>query len=277
MSKQALDISVIIPFKDKAKMTLSCVNSLIKYGPKVKEILLISNNSSEEELANIRAGISSISGAKLLVYDKPFNYQKIINWGASRVSGKYILFLNNDTELVSKSVGLLEHMYELAGKRRVGMVGCVLLYGDERTIQHAGVYLRPDSLGDHIYVGKMYKRALQSGGTKEFPYGITKDREVTAVTGAVQLIDKTKFDKVGGMDENFVIGGGDVDLCLRLNAAGEQTWLTGKGYILHKESQSRSHLPIPFVDFYHSYLSYIKAFDLKVGDPFSPEITKGMT
>lgn len=258
-------------------MTLSCVNSFIKYGPGVKEILLVSNNSSEAELATIRVGIEPIPNVELLVYDRPFNYQKIMNWGTAKATGKYILFLNNDTELVPQSAGLLEHMYELAGKKSIGMVGCVLLYGDERTIQHAGVYLRPGSLGDHIYIGKLYKQALQKNGSDEFPYDITSDRKLTAVTGAVQLIEKAKFDKVGGMDENFVIGGGDVDLCLRLNAAGEQTWLTGRGYILHKESQSRSHLPIPFVDFYHSYLSYIKAFDLKVGDPFSPEITKGMT
>ncbi len=258
-------------------MTLACVRSLIKYGPGIKEVLLVSNNSSEEELAKLKSGLKDIPYAKVLTYNQPFNYQKIINWGASKTSGQYILFLNNDTELVAQSKGLLQHMYELAAKPDVGVVGCLLLYGDQRTIQHAGVYLRPGSLGDHIYIGKLYKNALQREDHGEFPYDIRHDRKITAVTGAVHLVSKAKFNKVSGMDENFVIGGGDVDLCLRLNAAGLQTWLVGKGYLLHKESQSRSHLPIPYVDFYHSYLSYIKAFDLKLGDPFSPEITKGMT
>lgn len=269
-----LDLSVIIPFKDKSKMTLEAVRSLVKFGPAVKEILLVSNNSSAAELAKIKAAAAEFPNLKVLEYDHPFNYQKICNWGVSQSSGRFILFQNNDTELVAKSRGLLEHMYNLAGKKDVGMVGCVLLYGDERTIQHAGVYLRPGSLGDHVYIGKLYREALKGGA--EFPYDVTKDRPVSAVTGAVQIVERAKLDTVKGMNEDFVIGGGDVDLCLRLNAVGYQSWLVGKGYILHKESQSRSHLPIPFVDFYHSYLSYIKAFDLKVGDPFSPEITKGM-
>lgn len=258
-------------------MTLEAVNSLKKYGPSVKQILLISNNSSEAELAKIKSEIADIANAELKEYNHPFNYQKINNWAVNQASGKYILFLNNDTELVQKSAGLLEHMHELASRPDTGMIGCVLLYGDERTIQHAGVYLRPGSLGDHIYIGKLYKNALRRLPPEDFPYDVQADRPVTAVTGAVQLVSKAKFEAVKGMDENFIIGGGDVDLCLRLNAAGYQTWITGKGYILHKESQSRSHLPIPYVDFHHSYNSYIKAFDLKVGDPFSPDITKGMT
>ena len=48
-----LDLSVIIPFKDKASMTIDCLVSLLKFGPSVKEILLISNNSSTQELHKI--------------------------------------------------------------------------------------------------------------------------------------------------------------------------------------------------------------------------------
>lgn len=258
-------------------MTLEAVRSLLKFGPGIHEILLVSNNSSDSEVTKIQEGIAAISNAKLLEYNHPFNYQKINNWAVRQTSGDYILFLNNDTELTQKSEGLIEHMYEQATKRDIGMVGCILLYGDNRTIQHAGVYLRPGSLGDHIYIGKLYRDALKHSGTKDFPYDITKDRKVTAVTGAVQIVSRKKFDAVNGFDENFIIGGGDVDLCLRLNAVGYQSFLVGKGYILHKESQSRSHLPIPYVDFYHSYKSYIEAFDLKLGDPFSPEITRTMT
>lgn len=276
-SRDNLDISVIIPFKDKPKMTLEAVNSLIKFGPQTKEILLVSNNSSAASLDIIKSEIKDLDGVRVVEYNQPFNYQKINNWAVRQTKGGYILFLNNDTELVPASKGLLEHMCELADRKDTGMVGCVLLYGDERTIQHAGVYLRPGSLGDHIYVGKSYKKAVSEGGSVEFPYDISKDRAVTAVTGAVQLVQRSKFDSIDGMNENFIVGGGDVDLCLRLNAAGYQSWLASGGYILHKESQSRSHLPIPYVDFYHSYLSYIKAFDLKLGDPFSPEITKEMT
>ena len=97
---------------------------------------------------------------------------------------------------------------------------------------------------------------------------------MTAVTGAAQLVRKSSFEKIGGFDEKFIICGGDVDLCIRMNESGLQTWFVGGGYMLHKESISRKFIPIPAEDFYNSYISYIKGYDPEIGDPFLPEITK---
>jgi len=275
--KSDLDLSVIIPFKDKAKMTLEAVTTLLKFGPNVREILLISNNSSDEELAKVESGVAAISNANVLVYNHPFNYQKINNWAVSKTKGKFILFLNNDTELTKESIGLIEDMYAKASDPKVGMVGCLLLYGDQRTVQHAGVFLRPGLQGDHMYVGHKLSAVLREANTEKYPYDVREARPMTAVTGAVQLVEKKKFDAVKGFDERFIICGGDVDLCIRLNQAGFQTWYIGTGrYIVHKESQSRSQKPVPYIDFYYSYRSYITAYDLTVGDPFLPKITQRM-
>lgn len=256
-------------------MTLDCVNSLLKYGPNLKEIILVSNNSSETELARIKAGIGNLQNVKLLVYDHPFNYQKINNWAVKKSAGSFILFLNNDTELVKESSGLLERMYASAKKPGIGMVGCLLMYGDQKTIQHAGVFLRPGLQGDHMYVGQILKNVLKGTGTEKYPYDLRKSRPLTAVTGAVQLIERKKFDAVKGFDESFIICGGDVDLCIRLNKAGYQTWYQGGlNFIVHKESQSRAFKPIPYIDFFNSYKSYITGYDTKVGDPFLPKITE---
>lgn len=273
----SLDLSVIVPFKDKARLTLTCIRSLHDYGPRVKEILLISNNSNDEEIEEIRRGIAAYPETKILIYNEPFNYQKLNNWGVRQSSGQFILFLNNDTEFTKDSVGILERMYEKASEPDVGMTGCLLLYGDQKTIQHAGVFLKPGLQGDHIYVGQLLKNVLQNTGSEKYPYDIRESRPLTAVTGAVQMIERNKFDAVKGFDERFIICGGDVDLCIRLNKAGYQTWYVGgDGYIVHKESQSRAYKPIPYVDFYYSYKSYITGFDTKVGDPFVPKITEVM-
>lgn len=271
-----MDISVIVPFKDKAKMTSQAILTFAKYGPEVKEFLLVSNNSSHDEIKLLKQLIKPVTNAKVLIYNQPFNYQKICNWGVEHSSGKFILFLNNDTELKPQSEGLIERMYEKAKHSDVGMVGCLLLYGDERTIQHAGVFLRPGLQGDHMYVGRPLKIAIMKSGSPEYPYDVRESRKMTAVTGAVQIVERTKFDAVKGFDDRFIICGGDVDLCIRLNKSGYQTWFEGGGYIVHKESQSRSYKPVPFIDFYYSYKSYIEAYDLERGDPFLPKITQGM-
>lgn len=259
-------------------MTLDCVRSLQQYGPKVDEILLVSNNSRADELGIIHDFISEHPTIRLVEYNHPFNYQKINNWAVRQTTGDMLFFLNNDTELRAESRGLLEKLSIKATDPKVGITGCLLLYGDAMVIQHAGVFLMPKGLADHMYVGKKYARAVAQAGTKDFPYDVREDRPMTAVTGAVWVVERGKFDAVGGFDEHFIVGGGDVDLCIRLNEAGHQTWFVGGGYILHKESQSRkaNQTPVTFNDFYHSYKSYIRGFDATVGDPFLPEITKHM-
>lgn len=273
-----LALSVIIPFKNKAKMTLDCVDSLININPPIHEILLVSNNSSDEEIKKISSHIEQYNNVRLCIYNRPFNYQKMNNWAASRSSGEFILFLNNDTAFTKNSEGLLEKMLTEAKKIDVGMAGCLLLYGDELTIQHAGVYIRPGILGDHLYIGQPLRRVVKELGSDAYPYDVQQSRPLTAVTGAVQMVERKKFDEVNGFDERFVIAGGDVDLCIRLNKAGYQTWYVADDtkHIVHKESQSRAFKPVPYVDFYYSYKSYIAGYDLAVGDPFLPKITERM-
>lgn len=276
MKDETLDLSVVIAFHNHAKMTIQCVKSLYEYGPKVNEIILISNNSTEEELKEVQLYASTTENTKVLTWNYPFNYYKEYNWGVSQAKSKFVFMFNNDTELRPNSVGLIEKMYNLAKDKNVGIVGCTLLYGDEKQIQHGGIFLMPEGLADHMYVRKLYKDAVRLAGTEEFPYDITKDMPMTAVTGAAQLVEKKKFEKVGGFDEDFIVCGGDVDICIRMNKLGLQTMFAGGGYILHKESVSRKFNPIPAEDFYNSYKSYIVGYDPEVGDPFVPKITKNI-
>jgi GT2 family glycosyltransferase len=276
MNNKTLNLSIVIAFHNHAKMTIRCIESIYEYGPQVKEIIVISNNSTQEELSLVQNYAETTKNTKVLIWDNFFNYQKEYNWGVGQATSKFVLMLNNDTELRPNSRGLIERMYKKASLPEVGIVGCTLLYGDEKQIQHAGIYLMPEGLADHMYVRKSYDSAIKNAGTKQYPYDISEDIPMTAVTGAAQLVEKSKFDIMKGFDEKFIVCGGDVDLCIRHNKAGYQTWFVGGGYILHKESVSRKFDPIPAEDFFNSYYSYIEGYDPKVGDPFLPEITKTM-
>ncbi|MCL2037459.1 glycosyltransferase [Candidatus Saccharibacteria bacterium] len=269
-----LDVSVIIAFKDKAKMTATAASSFTRFGPAVKEIVLISNNSSDSELQEVKNLTKDLPNVKVIERNVPFNYHKIYNWGIKQSSGKFVIMMNNDVELVEQSVGLIEKMYRKASKPGVGVCGCTLIYGDKRHIQHAGVFLQPKGMADHMYIGELYRDVISNVSSTKFPYDIRNDLKMTAVTGAFQLVERKKIDSVGGLDERFIIGGGDVDLCIRMNKKSYQTWFVGGGYMIHKESMSRRHIPIPYSDFYYSYLSYITGYDASVGDPFLPKITR---
>jgi len=86
------------------------------------------------------------------------------------------------------------------------------------------------------------------------------------------MVQKRKFDAVGGFDEMFVVGGGDVDLCLRLTAAGHRSLCVPWVRLVHDESASSDPLDLPSGDFDASRRSY---GDFRtVGDPFyNPALT----
>jgi GT2 family glycosyltransferase len=264
-----LDLSIIVPFKDKADMTLECVHSLYKYSDPFKELILISNNSSHDELAKIREGVKKYSNVSVIVHDHPFNFQTLNNEGARQSTGQVIFMLNNDTVLHKGSRGLIKEMYTKAIEKDAGAVGAVLLFEDQKTIQHAGVYLVPGGTADHLYINKRLKHVA---GNPSSPFDITENLRVNAVTAAALMVSRKHFDAINGMDENFIVCGGDVDLCLRLDANGYKNYLIGSrfGTIIHKESKTRSLSNVPYVDFCESYRSYSTHFDVTQGDSYLP-------
>jgi GT2 family glycosyltransferase len=156
-------------------------------------------------------------------------------------------------------------MITKAGQKDIGAVGCLLLYEDRDTIQHAGVYLVSGGYADHLHMNEKYSSSLNEHAKNELDY--LKDKEVIAVTAAALLVEKKKFEETGGFNEKFVVCGGDVDLCLRLGEKGYKSFYIGsKGFIIHKESQSRQGNEIPYIDFIESFKSYRKYFDKKNND-----------
>jgi hypothetical protein len=87
-----------------------------------------------------------------------------------------------------------------------------------------------------------------------------------AVSAACMMVEKRKFDAVGGFDESFAVGGGDVDLCLRLTAAGYRSLCVPHVRLIHDESASRDPSRVPAGDFEASRRSYGEF--RTVGDPF---------
>jgi len=80
------------------------------------------------------------------------------------------------------------------------------------------------------------------------------------------MVQRRKFVQVGGFDESFAVGGGDVGLCLRLTAAGYRSLCVPHTRLIHDESASRDPAAVPAGDFAASRRSY--GGFRTVGDPF---------
>ena len=226
-------ISIIIPIKDKAKMTRRCIDSIYnKCTYKSFEIILVDNNSCEEETFKmIEEYKNKYENFKSIRLECEFNYSYINNEATKVCNGEYLLFLNNDTEVINEDI--LEWMLGYASLDHVGCVGIKLLYPD-KLVQHAGVVLGYGGVAGHIYVTASNN---DNGlfGRLVMPYNYT------AVTAACLMIKKEKFKSVNGFDEKLKVALNDVDLNLKMLDKGYYNVCLSNVTMFHYESKSRGY------------------------------------
>ncbi len=222
-------VSVVIPFRDRPELLRNCLRSLRRSTFRNVEVVLVDNGSEDPRTGRLLARISAKQDMRLVSRPGAFNFSRLCNAGAAAATGDHLLFLNNDTEVLTRD--WLERMLALAADPAVGAVGATLLYPDRR-IQHAGLLPRSDGLWVHPYRGLP---ADTPGDGDE----LRAVRIVPAVTAACMLLRRDTFDAVNGFDEEFPLTLNDVDLCRRIRARRKLVVVTPHAKLLHYEGLSR--------------------------------------
>jgi len=227
-------ISIVIANKDHVTDLKRCITSILEKSTYENyEILVVENNSCDQATFDYYEELGENKRIKVVEYKEggSFNYSAVNNFGASRAQGDYLLFLNNDTQVIS--VNWLEELLMYAQREDVGAVGAKLYFAD-KGIQHAGVVL---GLGAHRTAGHShYKQPQENMG---YMGRLCYAQDVSAVTGACLLVKKALFREVGGLDESFAVSLNDVDFCLKLREKGYLNVFTPFAELYHFESASR--------------------------------------
>lgn len=231
-------ISIIIPTKDSYEYISRCLNSILEKKSYINyQLIIVDNGSKDERVWTLYKEFSKKhQDTKILIWEKQFNFAAVCNLGAAAAAGRYLLFLNNDTEIMASN--WIENMLEFAQMKEVGAVGCKLIFPNKR-IQHAGIVLG--------IAGGLVKKGVAGHPFKNFynntinnGYSRVADtiRECSGVTAACLLISKEKFNKAGGFDVKFRIAFNDVDFCLKLRKLGFLNIYTPYALVKHWESVS---------------------------------------
>lgn len=224
-------ISIIIPNKDHMDDLELCVSSIEKKSTwKNYEILIVENNSEKKEtFAYYEELKNRYENVRILTWKKEFNYSAINNFAAKEAGGEYLLFLNNDVEIITSS--WMEEMLQICQQKDVGITGAKLYYPDD-TIQHAGVVIGLGGIAGHI----MCRASREEIG---YMGRMVCVQEISAVTAACMLVKASVFKVVKGFDEELRIAFNDIDLCMKVRAAGQKVVFTPYAELYHYESKSR--------------------------------------
>ncbi len=256
--------SLIIPFKDKSQVTKVMIDSVLaKTTYPNYEIILVDNRSTDPATA---VYLKTLKDPRIQVvsYDQPFNWSAVNNFGRRHATGEVLVFLNNDMEVINP-----EWLTELVGvaiQPGVGEVGAYLEYPN-KSIQHAGVVLGFFGVVGHIFRGL---------GLGNFTYFGLPDwpRNYLAVTGACIAVQASKYEQVGGLDEEFITAGSDVRFGLALYEAGYRNVYWPFAKLIHYEGVSVGvyNQRDDNVHDYNVSMKYYRRY-LDAGDPyFNPNL-----
>ncbi len=233
VNKQPL-VSIIIPTRDEATLLERCLNSLLqKTDYPHFEIIIVDNGSQTPATFELFESYQQQLNQRFRVVqcDQPFNFSQLVNLGVQQAQGEIILLLNNDMEFIHPCNWLRE-MIGFVQHPEIGCVSAKLLYPQNDTIQHAGIVCGIGGIGHH---GHRYFPSKHLGYFNR----LSVVNNVSAVTGACLMVEKTLWEKVDGFDEKLAIAYNDIDFCLKLQALEFRHVVLPQITFYHYESKSR--------------------------------------
>lgn len=200
-----MDLSIVIVNLNTKKLTVECIESVLKEGSKIKkEILVTDNGSTDGSVEALRDFKKKLKNFTLIENDGNFGYAKANNQGIRKAKGKYILLLNNDT-IVHK--GALRSLIKFAKNTPdAGVVGSRLLNIDG-TLQMSCYHF--PTIGNAIKEYWLGKKGLFEKFAPKGKKAVTVD----AVVGAAFLITPKAFKRIGVLDERYFAYFEDIDYC----------------------------------------------------------------
>ncbi|WP_375287180.1 glycosyltransferase [Sphingomonas sp.] len=216
------DVSVVIPVHNKVDFTYRCLASLaLMPNDASMEVIVVDDGSSDPTL-DLTA---IVQGVRIVRHETARGFVEACNAGAAVARGRYVVLLNNDTEVSPHWLDRLREPFDLYDD--VGLVGAKLIYGDGRLQEAGGLVWRDGRAANH---GRL-------GSTRDPRYNFLRDTDYCS--GACLMLPRTLWQELDGFDRAFVPAYfEDTDLAFRVRARGLRVIYQPLAEILHYEGVS---------------------------------------
>ena len=215
-------VSIVIPVYNQIHYTYLCLASILEHTKDVSYEIIIADDVSTDATEHL-----SEFAENLVIRRNQTNqgFLKNCNQAAEAARGKYVMFLNNDTQVTEGWLSSLVHLIE--SDDTIGMVGSKLVYPDGR-LQEAGGIIWSDGSGWN------YGR-LDDPDKAEYNYV----KDVDYISGAAILLSVKLWKQIGGFDERFAPAYcEDSDLAFEVRKAGYRVVYQPLSKVIHFEGIS---------------------------------------
>lgn len=251
-----LQLSIIIVNWNVRDLLRSCLRSVQgEIEPDQAEIIVVDNASADGSVAMVEDEFPNV---RVLANAYNAGFSAGNNQGLEMAQGRYVLFLNPDTEV---RPGALKRLQAFIDQRpQVGCVGPRLLNPDGSTQSSRRSFPRLSLAFVESTVLQRYLRRLPA--LRRFYREDSPDdrpQQVDWIVGACMLLRREALDLVGGFDERFFMYSEEMELCYRLRRAGFEVWFVPEAEVMHHEgASSRQDLFRRNVNFHESRYRFFR-------------------
>ncbi len=216
------DVSILVPAYNQFELTYNCIASIILAFNKASyEVILIDDCSDDETVS----AMDYVDNLKVVRNEQNLRFLLSCNNGSRSAKGKYITFLNNDTEVTS---GWLDSMIAVFDRfDNVGLTGSKLIYPDGKLQEAGGIVWgngQPWNIGNR-----------ENAFAPEYSY----TRQVDYVSGAAMMIERSLWESLDGFSEEFAPAYfEDTDLAFKVREVGKKVIYCHDSTVVHFEGMS---------------------------------------
>lgn len=215
-------VSIIIPVYNQFHYTYACLKTISRIKGNIPYEVIIANDCSTDLTSKLT---EAVSGVTVITNEHNLRFLKNCNHAAESAKGKYILFLNNDTQVQEDWLSSLVQLIE--SDSSIGMVGSKLIYPDGRLQEAGGILWKDGSAWNYGH--------KQDPAAPEYNYV----KDVDYISGASIMIRTDLWKQIGGFDELFAPAYcEDSDLAFEVRKAGFRVVYQPLSVVVHFEGIS---------------------------------------
>jgi len=236
MSKNKIVSIIIVNYKVK-ELLLKCIKSIVDSKNKTSyEIIVVDN----DERKTIRSDLKVVFPEVKYIPNENKGFGQGNNAGVSASAGRYLFFLNPDTELSEGSLDILSDF--LKRNNKAGIVSPIIFYPNKKPhlLQGSEILTPFKSLFVYSFINKFFPSNPISRKFWNKDWNKKTLTEVDVVPGTALMIRRDLFKKVGKFDESYFLYFEEYDLCKRVRELGYKAYIVPKAIVVHKWGASTS-------------------------------------
>lgn len=225
--EKEIELSIIYVYYNTPLEILRSVESVKKTIEGIEyEVIIVDNNS-------IKKVPPKVKGRRIKVIKNKINvgFGAGCNLGARTAKGKYLLFINPDTEAYP---GSIKELLLTVSKKGVGVVGPKMLDSRGITLPTISSFISfPQLLVVYSFFNTLIKKNPISSKFWLYEVDREKEQKVDVISGACLILRRSVFGKIGGFDERFFMYFEEHDLCFKVQKLGLTVIFNPKAKIMH--------------------------------------------